>query len=297
MIHETRQRTYRVRTTAKAKEEELVAVDVVVGNRAVKIADVALDPFSGRAADQVIHPFLRADPVVVDHALMSLVTRARENGSGDFRHVGDMPALGFVVDLVAEVPGAVGTNDQPLHDGSPMFSCSRLYLSVVNWDLIPTTRNVRCSMAAGPGAAAEGQSETQFARDSTPSMPKRCAGSSFEALEPETPPSAGRRFCAKRRDSRMVLEPVLVTQSPNAAERPIVPVRRRTCVRAMPGAAAGELPEAEPKAVPRKPLDLLPKGTPLLDLVSYPRPGPGRRDRLWAAEVEQTVRPLVQVIF
>src|SRR5690606_17679816 len=114
-VHEADERAYRERAAAEPEEVELVPRLVVVDDEPVQRADVVLDAGAERAARHFVDGSAGADAVPVEHDLIDAVPIAGANGARDLGHVRRPALAGFLVELVADVPGAVRADDDAFH--------------------------------------------------------------------------------------------------------------------------------------------------------------------------------------
>src|SRR5439155_4764598 len=114
-VHEPREAADGERAPAESEEVDLVAGHVVVHDEAVEVADVAPDPVTERAAQEMVHEPLRADPVVVEDDLIRPVASPRQDGPCDLGDVGRAPSPRARIGLVGIAPGAVRTDHDSLH--------------------------------------------------------------------------------------------------------------------------------------------------------------------------------------
>jgi hypothetical protein len=121
LVHEADERAHRERAAAEAEQKELVVRLEVVDDEAVEVADVVFDAGAERAARELVQRAARAEAVVIEDDLIDAVAIARAHGARDLRDVRRTALAGGLVDLVPDVPRAIGADHQALHRGARLF--------------------------------------------------------------------------------------------------------------------------------------------------------------------------------
>ena len=114
-VHEASERAHGEGTPAEAEQEQLVARHMVVEDEAVDRADVVFNALAKGAAGELVERPAGAHTAVVIDDLVHAVGAFGLHGARDLGHVGGPAFARRLVDLVALVPGAVGTDDDAFH--------------------------------------------------------------------------------------------------------------------------------------------------------------------------------------
>src|SRR5690606_5021640 len=125
-VHESGQGARGECTAGKSEQVDLVAFLVVVDEEAIDVAHVVLDAAAECAAGHLVHSAAGTDAFVVVDDLVDTVACARQDGTSEFGHIGRTPLAGRLVELIANVPCAIGTDDDPFHAFLPTRSSAVL---------------------------------------------------------------------------------------------------------------------------------------------------------------------------
>src|SRR5437588_1266783 len=121
-VHEPSEGSDRERTAAEAEEIQLIIVVVVVNDEPVEITDIGFNTFTEGTTGEAVESTARANPVVVIDDLVDAPFVARNDSACDFGYIRRVALLRLLIDLIADIPGAIGANGDAFHDTPRTYS-------------------------------------------------------------------------------------------------------------------------------------------------------------------------------